>query len=142
MRPLLIVLVLVPGCIRDDRAARERGGAAIFDAAPEVKAPLSDRCKAHGQSSARQSCEEAKYLAQTYARGLSTLDAVCLEGGFGEAPGASCLTRASVADADGRRVLLEIRGARPESRWFQQVQSQVWFEEGALVDLYLAEHGY
>jgi hypothetical protein len=39
-------------------------------------------------------------------------------------------------------VLLEVRQAKPESKWFQNEQHQFWFEEGALLDLYLADHGY
>jgi hypothetical protein len=139
---LLLPALLAAGCIRDDRAQRERGGAGVFDKAPEVKAPLRDRCAAHGKSSIRANCDEAKYLAQIYSRKLATGDDVCIEGGFGESPTGACMARAAVVDTETNRALIEIREARPESRWHQKVQYQVWFEEGALVDLYLAEHGY
>lgn len=132
------LLPLAVACFRDMRPTQDRHLAE----APEVKAPARDRCDSHGTSAVRGSCDEAKYLAQLYARRLSTGDMVCLEGGFGDAPGPGCLARAAVVDVATDRVLLEVREARPESRWFQKVQYQVWFEEGALVDLYLAERGY
>ncbi len=140
--PCLLLALAATACIRDTRPSRERGAAALFDRAPDVRGPEKDRCQALGKSSVRQSCEEARYLGQLYARRLAPGDDVCLEGGVGEAPGASCQARASVVDSDNDRVLLEIREARPESRWFKRVQSQAWFHEGALVDLYLAEQGY
>ncbi len=137
---LLSVLPGTLGCLRDARPARERGGP--FETAPEVRAPTQVRCTKHGKSAVRQRCDEAQYLAELWARKLSTGDDVCLENGVGEAPGGACLTRAQVADVGTGRVLLEIREARPDSRWFHHVQNQVWFEEGALVDLILAERGY
>ncbi|MBX5483988.1 MAG: hypothetical protein IRZ16_19360, partial [Myxococcaceae bacterium] len=94
------------------------------------------------QSWVRASCELAKYIAQTYVRGLGVGDEVCLEGGFGEAAGAACLARAAVVDVGSNQVLVEVREAQPLSRWFNHVMGQVWYEEGALVDLYLAERGY
>ena len=51
-------------------------------------------------------------------------------------------TRASGADVATGMVLLEVREAKPDSRWFHRESNQFWFEEGALVDLYLQEHGY
>jgi hypothetical protein len=67
---------------------------------------------------------------------------VCLDNGVGEQPSSDCGARAAVVDSGTDRVLLELRAARPQSKWFDRVQSQIWFEEGALVDLYLAERGY
>ena len=84
----------------------------------------------------------AKYLAEVYVKKLSTGDMVCLEGGFGDEPGGACLARASVADVSVGKVLVELRDARPNSRWASKESNQFWFEEGALIDLYLAENGY
>ena len=137
----LAAALLSAGCIKDTRATREDATGGISDQAPVVPAPKRDRCKGHS-AGLKNNCEEAKYLAELYARRLSTGDAVCLEGGFGEEPGGSCMARAAVVDVDQGKVLIEIRDPRPESRWFKRVQHQIWFEEGALVDLYLAEHGY
>jgi hypothetical protein len=139
---LLFLPLLLAGCFRDTRESRERGGMMFGSEAQEIRAPLRDRCDSHGKSAMRGPCEEAKYLAQLYARKLSVGDEVCLEGGFGDNPGGACLARAAVVDTATNRALLEVRDARPESRWFKRVQNEVWFEEGALVDLYLAEHGY
>jgi hypothetical protein len=140
--PCVLVASVAAGCVHDDRPQHERGAMGLWGGAPEVKAPLADRCESHGKSAARARCDEAKYLAQLYARKLSTGEEVCLEGGFGDAPGGACLARAAVVDTRTNMALLEVRDAKPDSRWFKKVQNQVWFEEGALVDLYLAERGY
>lgn len=134
--------VALTGCLRDTRIQRDRGGPALYDSAPEITAPKGDRCKDFGQSSPRVPCEEERSLAQQYVRHLAPGDEVCLEGGFGETPGAACRTRASVDDTAPDKVLLQIREAKPESRWFNHMGYQIWFAEGALVDLYLAERGY
>ncbi len=134
-----LAAVLLAGCVTDTRKPREEG---LWNTAPEVQAPAQNRCEKLGKSGVRGRCDEAKYLAELFARKLSTGDDVCLQGGVGESPGGACLTRAQVVDVESNRILLEIREARPDSKWFNHIQAQVWFEEGALVDLYLAERGY
>jgi len=139
----LLGLLLLSGCIRDTRASRDRGAAGLFENVPIYRAPKAERCtKLSGDAQVHATCEEARDLARAYVRRLSTGDAVCLQEGFGEAPLASCLARAAVVDSADNRVLLEVREAKPESKWFNREQNQFWFEEGALVDLYLEEHGY
>lgn len=138
-RTWLAVLALGTGCI----ATRDRGMEDWSHRAATYKAPETDRCaryKAGGTPAA--SCAESKYLAQIYVRRLAGGDEVCLQGGFGDAPGAACLARAAIVDTATNKVLVEIRQARPESKWFEHEQHQFWFEEGALVDLYVSEHGY
>ena len=111
-------------------------------AVAQVKAPLANRCTRHGTSGVRGQCDEAMQLAQLYVRRLATSDEVCIEGGFGDPPGPACLARAVVTDVGQNLVKMEIREAQPGSRWFNQPMRGVEFEEGALVDLYLAERGY
>lgn len=140
MRALLVVAVMVgAGCT----ATRDRGASDFMGRAQTYKAPEVQRCaKFKPGGGPATACAEAKYLGELYVRRLSSGDEVCLEGGFGDSPGAACLARAAVVDTATNRVLLEVRQARPESKWFQHEQTQYWFEEGALVDLYVAEHGY
>lgn len=137
----LFLAVALAGCLHDDRAPRDRTVLGFERGAAEVKAP-ADRCARHEKSAVRATCDEAKYVSQLYVRRLSPGDQVCLEGGIGETPAAGCACRASVSDVATNRVLVEVREARPESRWFDRIGMEIWFEEGALVDLYLAEHGY
>lgn len=140
--PLLALLGLC-GCLTDNRASRDRGIADVFGNVPVYKAPPVSRCaKFKKGGGAAAACDEAKYLGETYVRRLSTGDEVCLEGGFGDRPLAACLARAAVADTDTNRLLLDVRSAQPGSKWFNKESNQFWFEEGALVDLYLADHGY
>lgn len=140
MKHLICLLALtLLGCT----ARRDRGGADWAQRAQLYKAPEVQRCSKYKTGGAAASqCAESKYLGEIYVRRLSTGDEVCLEGGFGEIAGPACLARAAVVDTSTNRVLLEVRQARPESKWFSHEQSQFWFEEGALVDLYVVEHGY
>jgi hypothetical protein len=127
------------GCI----ATRDRGAEDWSHRAKTYKAPEKPRCaKFKAGGAALKACEEAQYLAEIYVRRLSSGDTVCIEGGFGEAPKGECSARAAIVDTATNRVLVEIREAKPESKWFQHEQHQFWYEEGALVDLYLAERGY
>ncbi len=136
------LLLSLSGCLHDDRASRDRGAMGWQEAAPTIAAPKKERCSNYPDSGAGKRCEEARYLGQIYVRRLSTGDQVCIEGGFGDSPSAACQARAAVVDTSKNLVLLEVREAKPDSRWFNKEQNQFWFEEGALVDLYLAEHGY
>lgn len=114
----------------------------LVGAIPTIHAPLRDRCVQHGKSAARGPCDEALYLATEYTRRLAVGDEVCLDGGYGEEPTGACRARAAVIDTAPNQVKLEVRTARPDSRWFSAEMRHAWYEEGALVDLYLAERGY
>ncbi|MFP2956709.1 hypothetical protein ACLEPN_02465 [Myxococcus sp. 1LA] len=114
----------------------------IYGVIPVVKAPPQNRCEALGTASARGSCDDALYLATEYTRRLSVGDEICLEGGYGEEPGYACKARAAVIDTSPNQVKLEVRGPKPDSRWFNVEMRHAWYEEGALVDLYLSERGY
>lgn len=130
------------GCLSDNRASRDRGAAGLFENTETVHAPLQSRCKKLGSGAAGKRCDEAKYLAEIYVRKLSSGDQVCLDGGFGDEPGGACRARASVQDVAPQGLLLELRNPKPDSKWFNKDANQIWFEEGALVDLYLQDHGY
>ena len=135
----LLLLTLFLACT----AQRDRGGVGFVGNAQGYSAPETERCAKYKAGGARATqCNEAKYLGTEYVRRLSTGDEVCLEGGFGDPATGACLARATVADSGTNRVLLEVRQARPDSKWYAHEQTQYWFEEGALVDLYLADHGY
>lgn len=134
----LSVVMLLGACALDNRPPRMRGATGLGENVTVYPAPERSRC-----SQKKLGCDNALYLAQTYVRRLSTGDEVCLEGGgFGEAPSSSCLARCAVVDTAPNRVLLEVREASPTSKWFNKEIHQFWFEEGALVDLALAEQGY
>ena len=134
----------VLGCHGDQRQVRDRGAAQVFDRAPTMKAPEVDRCQRMAAvDEAREPCDAHKRQFILEVRKLSVGDQMCLENLVGDPPDEpGCRARAAIADTASNRVLIEIRGAQPESRWFDKIQSQVWFEEGALLDLFLAERGY
>jgi hypothetical protein len=139
---LALVALSLGACVHDQRPPDERGASGLFSTTPEAKAPEVDRCVALKNSSAGASCQDSKYTAENYVRHLSTGDSVCLENVFGEVAGAACLARAVVRDVGSDQVLLKVEDAKPESRWYHKVSSDIWFDEGALVDLWLAERGY
>lgn len=113
------------------------------DKVPVVAAPAHDRCEQFlGARSLFLQCAEAKQQAVDYIHKLNTGDAVCVEGGFGEEPREGCKARGFIVDADGQGFAVELRDARLDSRWKDQNQKTVYFENGALVDLYLRERGY
>lgn len=139
--------LLLGGCLRDTRPSDERGASGLLDTTPNYDAPKADRCqalasKSGGSPAVKSQCDDARYLAQRYVRGLSPGDSVCLENTFGEEPGAACSARAVVRDVSTTQVLLKVEDAKPDSRWYKKLASDIWFDNGALVDLYLAERGY
>jgi hypothetical protein len=139
---LLVLLPLMAGVsLACATASRDRGATGLFESTQTVRTPLAKRCAKH-TGSRKSGCNEAEYLAQSYVRRLSVGENVCLEGGFGEPPGGTCLARALVFDTRDNEVLLDVKFAKPDSKWFHRESQQYWFEEGALVDLYLADHGY
>ncbi len=134
---IALTAVLLSACALDQRPSRVRGAAGLVENVPVYAAPTTSRC-----TPKKTGCDNALYLAQTYVRRLATGDQVCLEGGFGEEPKGECLARAAVVDTAPNRLLLEVRSAQPNSKWFNKEINQFWFEEGALVDLALREQGY
>jgi len=134
---LAAMAMCLAGCALDSRPPRVRGASELIDNVPVYPAPKVSRC-----ASKALGCADAMYLAQTYVRRLSTGDQVCLEGGFGEPPTSKCKARSAVVDTAPNRVLIEVREAKPGSKWFDKEIHQFWFEEGALVDLALVERGY
>jgi hypothetical protein len=132
-----VAAVVLSGCSHSER---ERGR--LWDEVPVYAAPTQDRCEKYPAGKKRADCAEARYLGEIYVRKLATSDEVCLDGGFGDVAGAACKARASVSDSGKNRTLLDVREPRPDSKWFKEERHEFWFEEGALVDLYLADHGY
>jgi hypothetical protein len=137
------LMLAMVGCSRIETRPDPQDEDTLFGSnVPLIKAPKADRCAAHKKSSLRSSCDDARYLGTEYTRRLSVGDEVCIEDGYGDEPGPACKARAAVIDTGPNGVKLEIRGARPDSRWFKSEMRHAWYEEGALVDLYLAERGY
>ena len=136
------------GCFHDEsmfsnHVRSEHSGSGLGDVTQRIRGPVLDRCQEKSKGSGiRQSCDDALYVAKNYVRALATGDSVCLQGGFGLEPTRACSARAMVRDVHMEEVLLEIRESKPDSKWFDKQSAQFWFVEGALMDLYLDEHGY
>ena len=135
-----MIFALLTACAQNGRNLTD--GALSRPNIEVIRAPEKDRCQTLTADEGKRTCEGSRKQAQAWARRLSPGDVVCLDNGIGEEPTADCHARAAVVDAATDRVMLEVVSARPESRWFRSVESRIWFDEGALVDLYLAERGY
>ncbi|MBS2032039.1 MAG: hypothetical protein JST54_29340 [Deltaproteobacteria bacterium] len=108
-----------------------------------VKAPKQDRCEAYKSAATTYSqCQQFKSDAVTYLRKLSPNDSVCLEEGFGEEPGPTCKARGTIVDADEHGMLIRVNDPMLQSKWKDYQDKRVYFENGALIDLYLRERGY
>lgn len=146
MAARLAAAVLLVFCVGGCRATadRERGATGLWDNAATVRGPAETRCaRFKATSNAGKACADALYLAELYVKKLSVGDQVCLEGGFGEPEGRSpCTVRASIEDTSQQGVMLEIRDVAPGSKWKGKGAHQFWYDEAALIDLYLAERGY
>lgn len=109
-----------------------------------VAAPPHTRCEAlRAAPTTFTQCQRAVAEVTAYLRHLSTGDEVCLEGGFGDdRVGDRCKARGHVLDADPHGFLIQIRDPSLDSRWASAQGRRIYFENGALVDLYLRERGY
>ncbi|HLT29057.1 MAG TPA: hypothetical protein VK013_03385 [Myxococcaceae bacterium] len=145
-RPLLAFLaamsLLAPGCSPGSMDPIRRDDSNFLLGAKRVDGPEIDRCHRHLDSPRFDACRDALFLAQTWVRGLSIGDSVCMQGGVGEPVGNACMARASVMDARSGALLIEFRETRPDSRYADAVMTQTWYAESALVDLALAEQGW
>lgn len=121
------------------------GGAmyARHDTTRIVAAPKLDRCDAFkGARTTFTQCQEFKQQAIDYIHKLNTGDAICVENGMGEEPREGCKARAYIIDADNHGFTTEIRYPTLDSKWKDANQQRVYFENGALIDLFLRERGY
>lgn len=109
-----------------------------------VAAPPHNRCEAlHNAPTTFAQCQRAVSEVTEYLRHLNTGDEVCLEGGFGDdRVGDHCKARGHVLDADAHGFLIQVRDPSLDSRWKNAQGHKLYFENGALVDLYLRERGY
>ena len=111
--------------------------------AENVAAPAKDRCESYAAAKTTyQQCQGFKTTVVEYLRKITTGDTICLEDGFGEEPGPNCKARGVLMDADSHGFLVEFRDPSTASKWKDYQGKRVYFENGALIDIYLREHGY
>jgi len=109
----------------------------------EVQAPQKNACERYRQSaSAFRQCEEFRATVVEYLRHLNTGDTVCLENGLGDEVGPACKARGAVVDADAHGFMIEVRDPTLDSKWHADAGQRIYFENGALVEIYLRERGY
>ena len=75
-------------------------------------------------------------------RSLSVGDTVCMENTLGEEMTAECKARGVIVDGDAHGFLIEFRDPSTTSKWKDEQGKRVYFENGALIDIYLRERGY
>lgn len=139
-RIALIGVLALAACSHAESGIPSRADEIAID---EVRAPLHDRCeKLRAAADLYRSCQTERQNAVEYLRKLNTGDSICLENGFGEEPRAGCKARGAVMDADARGFLIEVRDPAFDSAWHKDQGRRIYFENGALVDIYLRERGY
>jgi hypothetical protein len=107
-----------------------------------VEKPETERClKYKSDPSLSGPCNAAKIEAGRYLQTLETGAEVCLENTFGE-PIKDCYARGVVIDPTAHATIVSITEVDSAHAKNFRNQEYVWFDNDALVDLYLAEHGY
>ncbi|MHB1845978.1 MAG: hypothetical protein ACYCWW_14225 [Deltaproteobacteria bacterium] len=132
--PLVVALSLAQGCAI----------ALLWDDGGRSKALrplLADRCAATSEALARRGCEKLRDRAQGQVEALHVGDPVCLDPPLGDDQ-TGCRARGKIDDQDTSAMRLRIIEASPESRWRPRLDEQLWVENAALVDMYLAERGF
>jgi hypothetical protein len=107
----------------------------------KVLAPTVDRCT-RAKDPERKTCEQFKQDAHKYLSGLNVNDNLCIEGGVGDEPGATCKARGQIIDGNNQGFLVKIHDPTPGSHWQGLSDHNVWFDNEALVDQYLADRGF
>lgn len=139
--PALLAALLLAGCV-----SHEHTGPFMHQidvGAQSVDAPEKDRCESYASAKTTYTqCQQFKTAAVEYLRHLSTGDTVCMENTFGEEMTDACKARGVIVDGDPRGFLIEFRDPSTASKWKDYQQKRVYFENGALIDIYLRERGY
>jgi hypothetical protein len=109
----------------------------------EVHAPKQNACeKYRSPQTTYQQCQGFRATAREYLQHLNTGDMICLENGFGDEIGPNCKARGAVVDADSHGFLIQVRDPALDSKWHADQGQRIYFENGALVDIYLRDRGY
>ncbi len=107
-----------------------------------VEKPASDRClKYESDPQLFGPCKKARVEASHYVEALETGSDVCVENTFGE-PIQDCYARGVVVDPGSHSTIIAattVDDARAKN--FRKTEN-VYFDNDALIDLYLSEHGY
>ena len=107
-----------------------------------IEKPETDRClKYKSDPSLADPCKKARIEAVRFVQSLDTNTEVCLENTFGE-PMLDCYARGVVMDPTPHATVISVTTVdTARAKNFRNIE-YVWFDNEALVDLYLAEHGY
>ncbi len=110
---------------------------AVKGPAPE----LGDRCARTADLMAQKGCERARDKAHAQLRALSQGDQLCLEPIL-DADMANCRARARIEEQDPTAMELHFVEVDPNSSWAPKSSRTLWYENTALIDLYLQEKGF
>ena len=138
---VLVLCIALAGCV-----SHEHPGPFMHQTdvgAQTISAPAKDRCEAYASAKTTYAqCQQFKTAAIEYLRRLSVGDTVCMENTLGEEMTAECKARGVIVDGDAHGFLIEFRDPSTTSKWKDEQGKRVYFENGALIDIYLRERGY
>ena len=111
------------------------------DRATAIPPDVVDRCRHWSQALALAGCRRFQEKAQRRIGALTTGDMLCLEPMLGDDQ-TNCRARAEVVDQDRSSTKLQFLEVDPTSSWTSRADQAPWFENAALVDLYLQAKGF
>lgn len=130
-RAALLVCLTTVGCATIAPEARENA----------VRGPDADRCAAQPDQLVHAGCVRARDKAQEALGALNRGDNLCLEPILNPDLD-NCRARASVDEQDVRGIKLRFIDVQPGSSWAPYANAVRWFDNTALIDLYLKERGF
>jgi hypothetical protein len=127
-------LVCLAGCATLSPESRAN---AVKGPAPE----LGDRCARATDILVQKGCQRDRDKAHAYLKTLNQGDTVCLDPLF-DADMTNCRARAEIEDQDPTATQIHLFDTDPNSSWAPKANQKIWYENTALIDLYLQGKGF
>ena len=117
-------------------------GCASLGGGLAVRAPAADRCSHWAEPLARRGCDRIRDRARSYLETLHVGDAICLDPPLQEDMDSGCRARGRIDDQGSNSMRITLIEVEPSSGFAPQANQHLWYENLALVDLYLKEKGF
>jgi hypothetical protein len=117
--------------------APESRANAVRGPAPEV----GDRCTHAADLLQQKGCGRERDKAYAYLRAKNQGDQLCLEPILGDDL-TNCRARSTIDEQDPTAMQLHLIDIDPNSSWAPKAGQRIWFENTALIDLFLQEKGF
>ncbi len=129
--PLALLLAATAGCAAIAPEARQNA----------VEGPILDRCTGQTDPLVKAGCLRARDKALGTLTAINRDESLCLDPILSQDLD-NCRARAEVDEADSRGVKLRFVDVQPSSSWAPSAHTVRWYDNAALVDIYLTERGF